>query len=413
MTESGAPRPTSWAPRLRAIPRAVWALGLVSLFMDVSSEMIHGLLPLFVVQVLGASTVTLGLIEGVAESTASIAKVFSGTLSDRVGKRKLITGLGYGIGAASKPLFALAPSVSWVLAARFSDRIGKGVRGAPRDALLADITPAPLRGAAYGLRQALDTVGAVAGPLLAIAWMRATHDDFRLVFWIAVAPALLSVAVLVLGVTEPERTSPRGGNPHARRFAGLGRLGASYWTVVGVGAVLTLARFSEGFVVLRVASLGLPTAFAPLALVVMNVVYAASSYPLGSLSDSVDRRLIVGLGFGVLAAADVVLASAGGPLVAMLGVGLWGLHLGMTQGLLGALVADHAPESLRGTAFGVFHLISGIATLIASVLAGVLWERLGAPATFWTAAVLSASGLASWWVVARRTAGAPRQGSPR
>jgi len=406
MTGEGAPPSTSYAPRLRAVPRAVWALGFVSLFMDVSSEMIHGLLPLFIVQVLGASTVTLGFIEGVAESTAAIAKVFSGTLSDRVGKRKLLTGLGYGLGAASKPLFALAPSVSWVLAARFTDRIGKGVRGAPRDALVADITPAHLRGAAYGLRQALDTVGAFAGPLLAIALMWATNDDFRLVFWIAVAPALVSVAILVFGVTEPERPSSPIENRPAPRFAGLDQLGATYWTIVGVGAVLTLARFSEGFVVLRVASLGLPTAFAPLALVVMNVVYAASSYPLGSLSDSVDRRLIVGLGFAVLAVADVVLAVATGPFTAMFGVGLWGLHLGMTQGLLGALVADNAPQSVRGTAFGAFHLISGIATLIASVLAGVLWQRLGAPATFWAAAILSSVGLASWWVVARRRSGA-------
>jgi MFS family permease len=389
--------------RLRAIPRGVWALGFVSLFMDVSSEMIHGLLPLFLVNVLGASAVALGLVEGIAEATASITKLFSGALSDRLGKRKLLTGLGYALGAASKPLFALAPSVSWVLVARFSDRIGKGVRGAPRDALVADITPAPLRGAAYGLRQALDTVGAFAGPLLAVVLMQASHDDYRLVFWVAGLPALVSVAVLVFGVSEPDRPPRPDAPPPGLRFAGLAQLGASYWLVVGVGAVLTLARFSEAFLVLRVASLGVPATFAPLVLVVMNVLYAASSYPMGALSDSVDRRLIVGVGFGVLVLADLALALAAGPLLALAGVGLWGLHLGMTQGLLGALVADTAPESLRGTAFGVFHLVSGILMLVASVLAGVLWERLGAPATFLAGAAFTSLGLAAMLVVARRS----------
>ena len=368
--------------------------------MDVSSEMIHGLLPVFLVSVLGASAVALGIVEGVAESTASITKLFSGALSDRLGRRKLLTGLGYALGAASKPLFAVAPSVAWVMAARFSDRIGKGVRGAPRDALVADITPAHLRGAAYGLRQALDTVGAFLGPLLAVTLMYATRNDFRLVFWLAVLPALVSVAVLVFGVAEPHPSPRTEAERSAPLFAGIGRLAGGYWLVVGIGAVLTLARFSEAFLVLRVTSLGLPLALAPLVLVVMNVLYAGSSYPMGALSDSVDRRLVVAVGFGVLVFADVVLAMAAGPWVALLGVALWGLHLGMTQGLLGALVADTAPESLRGTAFGVFHLVSGIALLIASVLAGVLWERLGAPATFLAGAVFTAAGLAAMLVVA-------------
>jgi MFS family permease len=386
---------------LKAVPRGVWTLGFVSLFMDVSSEMIHGLLPVFLVNVLGASAIALGLVEGIAESTASITKVFSGTLSDWLGKRKLLTGLGYALGAASKPLFALAPSVSWVLFARFSDRIGKGVRGAPRDALVADITPANLRGAAYGLRQGLDTVGAFAGPLFAVALMRLTRNDFRFVFWVAVLPALVSVAVLVFGVTEPGRPHRLGGARRALRFAGVRQLSRSYWLVVAVGAILTLARFSEAFLVLRVTSLGLPFALAPLSLVVMNLLYASSSYPMGTLSDSIDRRLVVVVGFGVLILADLVLAAARGPWVALLGVGLWGLHMGMTQGLLGALVADTAPESLRGTAFGVFHLVSGIAMLIASVLAGVLWERLGAPVTFLAGAAFTSLGLAGMIVVAR------------
>ena len=369
--------------------------------MDVSSEMIHGLLPVFMVSVLGASAVALGLVEGIAEATASITKVFSGTLSDWLGRRKLLTGLGYAFGAASKPLFALAPSVPWVLIARFSDRVGKGVRGAPRDALVADITPVHLRGAAYGLRQALDTAGAFTGPLLAVVLMQATHDDFRFVFWVAVGPALVSVAVLVFGVAEPDRPRPPEAGRSAFRFAGLDQLGATYWGIVAVGAVLTLARFSEAFLVLRVASLGLPLAFAPLVLVVMNVLYATSSYPMGALSDSIDRRLIVGAGFGMLALADVVLAAAPGPWLAMLGVGFWGLHMGMTQGLLGALVADSAPEALRGTAFGFFHLVSGVAMLIASLLAGVLWERFGAPATFLAGAAFTLLGVASMLIVAR------------
>jgi MFS family permease len=388
--------------RLRLVPGGVVALGLVSLFMDISSEMIHGLLPVFLVDVLGASAVALGLVEGIAESTASITKVFSGALTDWLGRRKLVTGVGYALAAASKPLFAVAPSIAWVLTARFTDRIAKGVRGAPRDALVADLTPVPLRGAAYGLRQTLDTVGAIAGPLLAIALMRATGDDFRTVFWLAVIPAVVSVAVLVVGVAEPDRPQPESVKAPAPRFAQLGRLGASYWAIVAFGSVLTLARFSEAFLVLRVTSMGLPAALAPGVLVVMNVVYAGSSYPMGALSDSIDRKRIVTAGFGTLIAADLVLAFAPGVGAALLGVALWGLHMGMTQGLLGALVADTAPVELRGTAFGVFHLSSGLAMLIASVLAGVIWERLGAPATFLTGAAITALGVAAMRFATRR-----------
>jgi MFS family permease len=265
--------------------------------------------------------------------------------------------------------------------------------------VVADITPANLRGAAYGLRQALDTVGAFTGPLLAVVLMRATRNDFRFVFWMALFPALVSVAVLVLGVTEPERSRRPSSDRPALRFAGIGQLPRSYWLIVAIGAVLTLARFSEAFLVLRLTSLGLPFEFAPLSLVGMNLLYAASSYPMGALSDSTDRRLLIGAGFGVLILADVALAAAPGLWAAMAGVGLWGLHMGMTQGLLGALVADTAPETLRGTAFGVFHLVSGVAMLVASVVAGVLWERLGAPATFLAGSVFTAVGLAAMLVV--------------
>ena len=375
----------------RAIPRAVWALGLVSLLMDISSEMIHGLLPVFLVSVLGASTTMVGLIEGVGEATASMSKLLSGWVSDRLGKRKALTVAGYGLSALSKPLFALATSSSLVLAARFSDRIGKGIRGAPRDALIGDLVPAGSRGAAYGLRQALDTVGAFAGPLIAMALMAAFNDNFRRVFWLALIPGLLSVLVLVIGVREPPHQAAAPQAPV--RLDECRSLGQAYWAVVAVGAVLTLARFSEAFLILRAQSSGLPLALAPLVLVVMNVVFAACAYPLGALSDRANRRRLLALGFATLIAADLILAWAPNLWIVMAGVALWGLHLGMTQGLLAALVADACPVNLRASAFGVFNFASGVALLIASVLAGFLWARIGPSATFIAGAAFTVLGL--------------------
>lgn len=382
-------------PRL---PRAIWVLGFVSLLMDVSSEMIHSLLPLFLVGPLGLSVLTVGVIEGVAESTALVAKVFSGVLSDWLGRRKRLAVIGYALGAASKPFFALAQGAGVVIAARFVDRIGKGIRGAPRDALVADIAPPSLRGAAYGLRQALDTVGAFAGPLLATGLMLLFMNDFRLVFWIAVVPAVLAVLLLALGVQEPERTGPvRAVNP-IRREA-LARLGGAYWSVVALGALFTLARFSEAFLVLRAEALGVPAALVPLVMVAMNLVYAASAYPFGKLADSTDHARLLGLGLLPLVAADVLLATAGSWPALLGGVLLWGLHMGMTQGLLAAMVADTAPDDLRGTAFGVFNLVAGLAMLAASALAGALWQWLGAPATFVAGAIFAALTLAALpWV---------------
>src|SRR5918996_1412783 len=365
----------------RRLPGSIWALGFVSLFMDVSSEMIHALLPVFLVTVLGASTVTVGLIEGIGEATASISKLFSGWLSDRLGKRKMLTVIGYGLGAFSKPLFALAPTASWVLFARFSDRVGKGIRGAPRDALVGDLAPPGLAGAAYGLRQSLDTVGAFAGPLLAMALMTMFADDFRLVFWLAVVPGLAAVAILIFGVREPGRHVSESARAPVH-WTELGRLGRLFWGVAAVGTVLTLARFSEAFLVLRAEDAGLPLALIPLVLVVMNVVYAASAYPMGALSDRADRRAILAAGFAVLIAADIVLGAAPNLWIVMLGIGLWGLHMGMTQGLLAALVAETTLPAFRGTAFGVFHLVTGIALLLASLIAGVLWQAIGPSATF-------------------------------
>jgi MFS family permease len=382
-----------------ALPRDVWVLGLVSLFMDISSEMIHGLLPVFLTSVLGAGTEVVGLIEGVGEATASICKVFSGWLSDRLGMRKVLAVLGYGLAAFSKPLFAIASTPSFVFIARFSDRIGKGVRDAPRDALIGDMVQEGQRGAAYGLRQSLDTIGAFAGPLLAIGLMALLHDNFRFVFWLALIPGLISVLVLIVGVHEPPHETKV--MPAPLKLGDFKTMGSAYWIVVGVGAVLTLARFSEAFLILRAQNLGLPLALAPLVLVVMNIVYALSAYPLGALSDRLDRKLILGVGFATAIAADIVLAIASNIWIVMTGVGLWGLHLGMTQGLLSALVADKGPQHLRGTAFGVFNFASGIALLLASLIAGFLWEQFGPAATFIAGAAFTALGLAALYVTRR------------
>jgi MFS family permease len=378
---------------LKLLPRGVWVLGLVSLFMDLSSEMIHALLPLYLVSVLGASMVEVGIIEGIAESTAMIVRIFSGTLSDWLGRRKLLAAVGYGLAAFTKPVFPLAASLVWIVAARFVDRIGKGIRGAPRDALIADITPRDLRGAAFGLRQALDTVGAFLGPVTAIALMWLTGDRFRIVFWIAVVPAMASLALLMFMVEEPAHT-PTPGKPAAKlRMADCLRLRAAFWTVVAIATVLSLARFSEAFLVLKAQNVGIPIAFVPVVMVVMNAVYALTAYPAGAISDRIGRRGVLIVGTATLIVADLVLAFAGGVGFALLGVALWGLHMGLTQGLLSAMVADTAPAELRGTAFGLFNLAGGIAVLLASIGAGVLWDGYGPVATFAVGAGVTAAGL--------------------
>lgn len=382
------------APAAGRLPPAIWVLGFVSLLMDISSEMIHSLLPLFMVGTLGASALVVGLIEGLAEATALIVKVFSGVLSDWWGKRKGLAVAGYALGALTKPLFALAPGAGLVLTARLLDRVGKGVRGAPRDALVADLAPPAMRGAAFGLRQSLDTVGAFLGPLLAVGLMLLWANDFRAVFWVAVVPGLLAVALLVLGVREPERPADVPRRSHPIRREDLRRLGGDYWWVVGVGAVFTLARFSEAFLVLRAEQSGVPLALVPLVMVAMNGVYGASAYPFGRLADRMDHRTLLAMGLVVLIAADLVLASGTHWATLLAGVALWGVHMGLTQGLLATMVADTAPADLRGTAFGFFNLVSGVAMLLASVLAGLLWDQLGAAFTFYASAVFSALALA-------------------
>ncbi|MBL3963280.1 MFS transporter [Burkholderia sp. KCJ3K979] len=375
---------------LRQIPRSVWVLGCVSLLMDVSSEIIHSLLPMFLMAGLGASATTIGLIEGIAEATSPVVKVFSGTLSDYLRNRKWLAVAGYALGALSKPLFAIAPTIGVVVTARIVDRVGKGIRGAPRDALVADVTPVHLRGAAYGLRQSLDTVGAFLGPLLAVVIMLMWRDDFRLAFWLAVIPGVLAVVLLAFGIDEPARApGEKRVNPIRREV--VAQLGARYWWVVAVGGVFALARFSEAFLVLRAMGSGVPVALVPLVMVAMNVVYALSAYPFGKLADTTSHTKLMVVGLALLIAADIVLAHGAHWPAVLVGVALWGLHMGMTQGLLATMVAQAAPAELRGTAFGVFNLISGIVTLVSSVVAGALWDRMGAAATFYAGAAFSAA----------------------
>jgi MFS family permease len=383
----------------RALPGGIWALGFVSMFMDISSELVHSLLPVFMATVLNTSMATIGIIEGIAEATAAITKVFSGAISDFMGKRKLLAGIGYGLAAITKPIFPLAASVGWVFAARFIDRIGKGIRGAPRDALVADLTPVAMRGAAYGLRQSLDSVGAFIGPLLAVSLMAWFADDIRAVLWVAVVPAFIAVAVLVFGVHDPDHRLNDSTHRNSLTFRAAAQLPSRYWLIVLVGAVCTLARFSEAFLVLRAQDVGLPLGYVPLVLIVMNVVYTVTAYPSGVVADRLSQRTLLIIGLVMLVVADIVLAAATSPLSAFVGAGFWGLHMGLTQGLFAKLVADNAPAALRGTAFGAFNLIGGCALLLASVIAGALWSAFGAPITFFVGAgfsLLAVFGLLAW-----------------
>jgi len=378
------------------------------MLMDVSSEMIHALLPAYLTLGLGASALAVGVIEGIAEATAAITKVFSGALSDRLGRRKGLAALGYGLAALTKPVFPLAPSLGWVVAARFIDRVGKGIRGAPRDALVADLAPKGRQGAAFGLRQSLDTVGAFLGPLAAIGLMWAFANDFQSVFWVAVIPGLLSFALILFAVAEPPRPPGRRAprNPLAR--AELGLLGRTYWLVVGVATLFTLARFSEAFLILRAQEAGLALMLLPLVLVAMNIAYALTAWPAGMVSDRGGKVALLAVGLGLLVLADLVLALAGGLWGLGLGVVIWGLHMGFTQGLLAALVAESVPAELRGTAFGLYNLVTGMALLLASVIAGALWQAYGPQGTFVAGAGFAAASALGLPVLARRLGGARR-----
>ena len=361
-------------------------MGFVSMFMDISSELIHSLLPVFMASVLGVSMTTIGLVEGFAEATAAVTKVFSGAISDYLGKRKFLAGLGYGLAAVTKPIFPMANTIGWVFAARFIDRIGKGIRGAPRDALVADIAPPELRGAAYGLRQSLDSVGAFVGPLTAVAFMVWLANDIRAVLWVAVVPAFIALALLIFGVHDPERTEGTPGICSPLSLTHAKRLPPSYWLIVLLGAVFTLARFSEAFLVLRALDVGLAVGYVPMVLIVMNVAYTATAYPAGVAADHLSQRPLLIVGLLILVVADLVLAAAGSALLSLIGAAFWGIHMGLTQGLFAKLVADAAPPELRGSGFGIFNLVSGGTLLLASLIAGTLWTAFGAPATFLTGA---------------------------
>ena len=395
--------------RLKEIPSGVWVLGFVSMLMDISSEMIHALLPIYLVTVLGASMLAVGVIEGVAEATAMIVKIFSGTLSDWLGRRKLLAVIGYGLAAFTKPIFPLAPDLGWIVSARFIDRIGKGIRGAPRDALVADFTPNHLHGASYGLRQALDTVGAFLGPLLAIGLLLYVTSSITFVFWIAVIPAFASLALIAWAVKEPARPALDGKEQPRWQPSDLMRLPSTFWIVVAVAFVLTLARFSEAFLILRAQDVGLAIALIPAVLVVMNIAYALAAYPAGAASDRVGRRSVLIIGTALLVVADLILAFGGGVAVVLVGVVFWGLHMALTQGLLAALVADTAPADLRGSAFGIFYFTGGIAMLVASVVAGALWDAVGPAATFLAGAGFTAFALAGIAIFVAPTDESPKR----
>jgi MFS family permease len=388
--------PASQKTVYRRLPISIWGLGFVSMFMDISSELVHSLLPIFMATVLGTSMFTIGIIEGFAEGAAAITKVFSGAISDYCGKRKFLAVAGYTLSAITKPIFPIATTIGWVFGARFVDRIGKGIRGAPRDALVADIAPLQLRGAAYGLRQSLDSVGAFIGPLLAVIFMIWFTNDVRAVLWVAVLPAFIAVFLLIVGVREPESPKHAADSQNRLTLTDVRRLPLRYWLVVALGAVFTLARFSEAFLILRAQDVGLAIGYVPVIMIVMNIVYSLFAYPAGAAADRLSARMLLVFGLGVLVAADVVLAIAESPWIAFVGAAFWGLHMAFTQGLLSKLIADTAPAELRGTAFGVFNLVSGGALLLASVIAGSLWSAFGAKATFIAGAsfaILAAMGL--------------------
>jgi MFS family permease len=398
--------PDTPSPTRIAIPRTVWALGFVSLFMDLSSELVHALLPVFLVTTMGMSVTALGVLEGAAEATALIVKVFSGPLSDWLGRRKGLLLLGYGLAALTKPLFPLATSPAWVITARLLDRVGKGIRGAPRDALVADVAPPEIRGACFGLRQSMDTIGAFLGPALAIALMFWFANHIRTVLWFSVVPAFIAIGLIAFGIDEPGHTPARRVFRSPLHWRSLREFPARYWFIVIIGAAFTLARFSEAFLVLRAQQTGLDLAWIPGVMVVMSLAYSLSAYPVGILSDRLDRRFLLALGMALLIAADLVLGMGHSVMSVLAGVAVWGLHMGFTQGILAAMVSETAPSTLRGTAFGVFNLACGLCMLLASALAGWLWDRFGASTTFLAGAALVVVPLLLCWF-------APRPATPR
>jgi MFS family permease len=387
-----AAMPSAMAAQRPPLPRTVWVLGFVSLFMDLSSEIYHALLPAFVTVVLGLPATALGAIDGVAEATANFAKLFSGRLSDRSMKRKPWIIAGYGLAAVSKPLFPLAGGAFTLLLARFADRIGKGIRGSPRDAMIADETPPEIRGRAYGLRQALDTAGALLAPLAAIGLMILLASDIRAVYWIAIVPAAISFLLAWLALREPEKHVANG--KALPFFHGFRALGKETKRLLAVGFLFTLARFSEAFLILKGIDIGLSEALSPVTLAIFNLAYVLLAYPAGALSDRMSPKSILVAGIGVLVAGDLILANTSGFAGLVVGVALWGGHMALTQGIFARMIADSASEDLRATSFGAFYFVTGIGALLASLGAGWLWDNQGASATFVTSAGIAAMALA-------------------
>lgn len=358
--------------------------------MDSSSELLHSLTPVLLVNVLGASVVSVGLIEGIAEGTASVTKVFAGAISDYFRRRKTLIVLGYALAALTRPLFPLAGSAPVIFAARFLDRMSKASRDAPRDALVADVTAQGQRGAAYGLRVALDSLGSVLGPILAVLLMLFFSGGIRAAMWVAVIPAVLAVIVIAMLVREPEQKQATVREPFdwgkARELPGR------YWLIVTVGAIFTAARFSDSFLVLRARDVGLSATYAPMIIVVLSCIYAAGSYPAGAAADRVSPRTLLLVGLSFLIAADLVIGLGHSILPVFVGGALWGCHLALTQGVFSKIVAEFTPSDLRGTGFAIFDLGRGIAFVIANTVAGYWWKASGPSATFFSAAAFATIG---------------------
>ena len=374
------------APRT-PLPRNVWTLGIVSLLMDLSSEIYHALLPAFLTVTLGLPVAAMGAIDGIAEGMANMAKLASGRLSDRSRRRKPLILLGYGLAALSKPLFPLATTALPVLGARFVDRVGKGIRGAPRDAMIADETPVELRGRAFGLRQSLDTVGAFLAPIAAVGLMIWFANDIRAVFWVAVIPALLSFLFAWLMLKETGAGDPLRAKAAWGGFRSLDR---PVKRLIGIGFLFGLARFSEGFLILKAIDAGLAIQWSPLVLTLFNLSFLALAYPAGALSDRIAPKNILLAGIALLVVADLWLAQAETLWAIGIGVLLWGGHMALTQGIFSRMIADAAAPDKRATSFGAFFFANGIATLLASVGAGLLWDRSGPAETFTAAAAVAA-----------------------
>ncbi len=391
-------------PQAAPLPATVWILGIASLLNDVSTEIIHSVLPLYMVTALGASFIAVGLLEGTAEALASVLKVGAGGLSDLLGKRKALVVSGYALSTLVKGCYALAGDMTMVMIARLGDRVGKGIRVGPRDALVADSTSPEQRGAAYGLRQSLDTVGAVIGPGLSFVLLSLWHMDYKNIFAIAIVPGIIAVLLLLIGVREPEKRESKSDDKKLHKDL-LKRLSPAYWSLVVVSFLFNLGNSSDAFILLKGKEAGLALGMVPLMLVVMNVFYAACAYPAGKLSDKLGRvaMLRVGLLFYALVYLGFAFCNTQWQVWTLMA--LYGVQLGLTQGTLLALVSDVTDADTRGTAFGMISLVTGLALLPASLIAGFLWQNVGSWATFGAGTVCSVVALIVFSIWYRPEAG--------